>query len=231
MSKSPAPISALAFRNVTATSADLYLYEPIGFGVSASEFIKQLVGLKVSTINVHINSPGGSVFDGFAIYNALHAHPASIVVHIDGIAASIASVIAMAGDKILMAENAMMMVHCPSCGADGGADYLRTQADVLDQLETNIANVYAARSGMSPGDAVAMMESETWLTAAECLAKGLCTEVVQGKKMAAHFDAAQFIAGFKTAPAALPLVEEDNKTPPLSILLLRQALLEKTTDS
>lgn len=209
-------------RNVTATAADVFLYEEIGvFDLTAGDVIAMLRELKVSTLNVHINSPGGSVFDGFAIYNALNAHPATIIVHIDGIAASIASVIAMAGDQILMAENAMMMIHCPSCGVSGFAKDLRSQADVLDKLEESIASAYSARSGMKQEDVIAAMQAETWLTAAECKAKGLCTEVTPMKRMAARWN----LSAFKNAPT-LSSYEED-KTPPLSLLLMKQSLLEK----
>lgn len=209
-------------RNVTADSADIFIYDEVGsYGVSASDVIGQLQALKVGTLNVHINSPGGSVFDGFAIYNALNAHPASIIVHIDGLAASIASVIAMAGDEIRMAENAMLMVHPPSCGVMGFAKDLRSQADVLDQLEQNIAKVYSARTGMTMEATLAAMSAETWYTASQCFENKLCTLVIAAKKIAAHFD----LSAFRNAPAPLPS-PESSKTPPLSIFLLRQSLLE-----
>lgn len=212
-------------RNATATAADIFIYDEIGvFGVTAADVIVMLQGLKVSTLNVHLNSPGGSVFDGLAIYNALNAHPASITVHIDGLAASIASVIAMAGDEIVMAENAMMMIHRPSVGMFGYADELRKQADVLDVLEGNLVAVYAARTGMPPEDVKAAMHAETWFTAAQAKANGFCSSVTAAKKVAAHFD----LSAFKNAPAPLPS-SEDNKTPPLSVFLLRQSLLEKQT--
>jgi len=233
-------------RNATATSADLFLYDEIGaYGITAGAFIQMLAGLKVATLNVHINSPGGSVFDGFAIYNALNAHPASIVVSVDGIAASIASVIAMAGDKIVMAENAMMMIHQPWTQLSGYAQDLRKQADILDKLQENIVNAYASRTGMKPADVLAAMEAETWYTAAECVAKGFATEVTPAKQIAAKLTLSDF--AFKNAPlpAPAPVVEappapapaeaaeptlsaiaEDKKTP-LSIYLLRQSLLEK----
>lgn len=209
-------------RNATATAADIFLYDEIGvYGVTAGDFIAMLNGLKVSALNVHINSPGGSVFDGLAIYNALSAHPAKVVVHIDGIAASIASVIAMAGDEIVMASNAMVMIHCPSCGVTGYAGDLRKQADVLDVLEGNLIAIYAARTGMKPDELKAAMVGETWFTSAQCKANGFCTSVVAAKKIAAHFD----LSAFKNAPT-LTSPEED-KTPPLSLLLMKQSLLEK----
>lgn len=215
-------------RNATATSADVFIYDEIGyFGITAGDVIKQLNELKVGTLNVHINSPGGSVFDGFAIYNALHSHPAKVLVQIDGIAASIASVIAMAGDEISMAENAMVMIHRPSCMAMGYANELRAQADVLDKLHENIAQVYVARTGMALDAVNAAMENETWYSSGECKALGFCSAVIASKKMAASFD----LSAFKNAPKPLPtdahtVRSEDNKTPPLSVYLLRQSLLE-----
>tara|TARA_R110000868_G_scaffold176896_1_gene414862 strand:- start:3496 stop:4179 length:684 start_codon:yes stop_codon:yes gene_type:complete len=209
-------------RNATATSADLFLYDEIGvFGVTAADFITMLNGLKVRVLNVHINSPGGSVFDGLAIHNALNALPAEVVVYVDGIAASIASVIAMAGDEIIMAQNAMMMIHCPSCGVMGYAGDLRKQADVLDVLEGNLVSIYAARTGMAPDELRTAMQAETWFTAEQCKANGFCTSVVAAKKIAAHFD----LTAFRNAPTLSS--PEENKTPPLSLLLMKQSLLEK----
>jgi ATP-dependent Clp protease protease subunit len=209
-------------RNATAASADVFLYDEIGmWGITASDVIKMLNELKVPKLNVHINSPGGSVFDGFAIYNALNAHPASIVVHIDGIAASIASVIAMAGDEIRMAENSMMMIHNPWVAVVGQAKDLRSSADILDKLRENIVATYAARTGMKPEGIAAAMDGESWFSAAECKANGFCSEVIEAKKMAAHFD----LSAFKNAPTTFSAPAENNEAP-LQLSLQRLKLLE-----
>lgn len=212
-------------KNVTADSADVYLYDEIGvWGVSAADVIAQLNAITVPTINLHINSPGGSVFEGFAIYNALNLHAAKVNVHIDGLAASIASVIAMAGDEINMADNAMLMIHEVMCGVFGTATDLRKQADLCDTLQGNVLAIYAARTGQKPDDLAAMMADETWLTAAQAKEKGFCTATIAAKKISACFD----LKAYRKAPENfLQPQGEDRKNPPLSLLTRKQALLEK----
>lgn len=174
-----------------AKSADLFIYDVVGFdGNDATTVVKRLVDLDVEILNVRINSPGGSVFDGFAIYNALNAHKATVNVFIDGLAASIASVIAMAGDKIVMAENAMLMIHQPSVVVGGTAAKLRQHADVLDQLSKNIVDIYTERSGLKRDEVVAMIgegetNKETWLNSTEAMSKGFVTEIGAKLKAAA----------------------------------------------
>ncbi|HBB9192092.1 TPA: Clp protease ClpP, partial [Escherichia coli] len=114
-------------------AADIFIYEEIGgFGVTAKQFAEDLKALgDVSHINLRIHSPGGDVFEGIAIYNLLRNHPADITVYIDGVAASMASVVAMAGDRVVMPENAMMMIHKPWGISGGNAGDMRDYADLL----------------------------------------------------------------------------------------------------
>jgi hypothetical protein len=126
-------------------TGEIWLYDQVGEGffggMSAKQFNDELNKLgKVDTVNLRINSPGGSVFDGVAIYNALKRHPARVEVDVDGIAASIASVIAMAGDEIRMASNSMMMIHDPHGFSQGGAGDMRKTADLLDQIKNVISD-------------------------------------------------------------------------------------------
>lgn len=194
-------------KNISEASADVTLYGEIGgWGVQASDFIAQINALRVASLNVRINSQGGSVFDGFAIYNALNAHAAKKVVIVDGLAASIASVIAMAGDEIRMCENALMMIHRATCCAIGNADDLRITAGLLEKLEANIAKTYAARTGMTEAEASALMAADTWLNAAECKAKGLCTTIEPAKTSAKDAIASLDLSGLRNVPAALAAV-------------------------
>ena len=126
-----------AVNTATEDSADLYFYDVIGdswVGSDAATVVKEIKALKSKRLNVHISSPGGSVFDGIAIYNALTSHPSDVTVYVDGLAASIASIIALAGKKVVMAENAMFMIHNPWTWTAGNAEELRKQADTLDQI-------------------------------------------------------------------------------------------------
>lgn len=150
------------------------------YGVSARQVLDQLKAAQdVSQINVRINSAGGDVFDGMAIYNLLHSHPARVRVQVDGLCASIASIIAMAGDEIVMGEGTWMMVHKPySAFTQGsGADDLRKTADVLDKMTESMCAVYASRTGQSAEDCEAAMDAETWMTAEEAKSLGYCTEI------------------------------------------------------
>lgn len=202
-------------------SADIYFYDVIGWdGNTANEVVRRLANLEAETLNVRINSPGGLVFEGFAIYNALVAHKASIKVFIDGLAASIASVIAMAGDEITMAENAMMMVHQPSAFVGGNSKKLRQQAEVLDQLENNIVDIYVKRTGIEKAEMSKMIADgkETWMNATEAKEKNFATAVGAKLKIAAcgTFDLSPL--NFTDAPKeqkfeTLPLPEDKPASP------------------
>lgn len=134
----------------------------------AGYFNEQLKALgDINLIELHINSPGGSVFDGIAIYNALVQHPATVHVYIDGIAASIASVIAMAGDKIYMPSNTMLFIHEPWMYTAGNADDLRKDADMLDKNKDAIVNSYLRHLKGTSDSISEMMKEETWMTAQE----------------------------------------------------------------
>ncbi|NUB04512.1 Clp protease ClpP [Azospirillum melinis] len=184
-------------------AAEILIYDEIGrWGISANQFVQDLRGLgEVSRIDVRLNSPGGEVFDGLAIYNALNAHAAEIVVTVDGIAASIASVIAMAGKDIIMPENAMMMIHDPSGGVWGTAADMRRIADALDKGKLAIISAYR-RCGLSDEEISALMTDESWFSAADALAKGFCTKLEKPVKMSACFDLAN-LDRFRHPPAAL----------------------------
>ncbi|MBO8132463.1 Clp protease ClpP [Dickeya fangzhongdai] len=161
-------------------TADIYIYDEIGYwGVTAKQFISDLDALgELSLINLHINSPGGDVFDGIAIFNALKHCGASITVHVDGIAASMASYIAMVGNPVIMPENTMMMIHKPWGVAGGNADEMRDYADLLDKVENNLIPAYAAKTGKTPEEISALLADETWLSGSECVELGFADQVV-----------------------------------------------------
>lgn len=187
------------------SSAEIFIYSEIGGyfgGINANDFVKDLAALgKVDTLNVRINSPGGDVYEGLPIYNALKRHPAVVNVDVDGMAFSIASVIAMAGDTIRMAKNAMMMVHETQSGAWGTAEDLRRKADLMDTVTSQIIDIYVARTGESEADIRTLISEETWMTASEALAKGFADEVTEELDMAAHFDLSRF--DYHRAPRSL----------------------------
>lgn len=161
-------------------TAEISIFDEIGFwGVTAQQFAKDLkaLGNNLKQINLHIHSPGGDVFDGIAIYNLLKNHPANKTVYIDGLAASMASVIAMAGDEIIMPENAMMMIHKPWGIQGGDADDMRKYADLLDKVESTLIMAYVAKTGKSETDLAEMLKVETWLTGKECVELGFADKL------------------------------------------------------
>jgi ATP-dependent protease ClpP protease subunit len=187
-----------------AASGEIWIYEEIGDfwgeGVSAKAFAKDLKNLgPVETIDVHINSPGGVVWDGIAIYNLLKQHTARVNVKIEGLAASIASVVAMAGDEVAMAENAMMMVHNPWGITIGNAGDHRQAADMLDKIGDSILLAYVNKQAPAPDEMerqrekmAGLMDAETWFSAQEALDLGLIDVISESLKMAANFDLSKF---------------------------------------
>ena len=230
-------------KNLTETSADVYIYDEIGEGmfgggISAISVIDQLKALGSRELNVRINSPGGSVFEGVAIYNALARHAGEVTTHIDGIAASIASIIAMAGKRVLIAENAMMMIHNPWSFAGGDSAQMRKTADVLDQIKETLITTYATRTGIERESIARMMDEETWMTASEAVAQKFADESVAGVKAAACFDLKSY--GYAKAPASSADADScqpanagtpSSSNTPRSLLQRRQALNEKVSNN
>lgn len=146
--------------------------------VTPQQFNEDLASLgDVDELNIRINSGGGSVTAGVAIHSMLKRHKAKVTVYVDGWAASIASIIAMAGDRIVMGKGSMMMIHNPSSGAWGEAKDLRKQADVLDQVRESLLDVYETRTGKSRDELTELLDAETWFTASQAVENGFADEV------------------------------------------------------
>ena len=201
-----------------ADKAEIWIYEQIGedfwdgSGITAKGFQKELAEIKASQIDLHINSPGGLVFDGITIYNLLKNHPANVTTYIDGLAASIASVIALAGDKVVMAENALFMIHKASGMVVGTSDDMRDFAEKLDKVNGSIATTYMGKTKKEEAEINDLMAAETWMTAAEAYDFGFIDEIAGEADMAA---CAKFVpvmakAGFQHIPE---IVAIEKKTP------------------
>lgn len=182
--------------------AEVYIYDEISlWGVTSDRFVRDMKSLVASTIHLRINSPGGNVFDGMTIFNALREHPARVISHIDGLAASMASLVALAGDEVRMAENAFFMVHNPYVFMAGDARELRKSADLLDKVGEAMAKIYAAKTAKSRAVVQAWMDEESWFSAKEAKAAGFVDEVDGESDEQARFDPNLY--GFANAPAAL----------------------------
>lgn len=199
------------FKNAANNTGELYIYGDIvsyqwdDSDTTAQSFKDNLKALgDIKTLNVYINSPGGSVFQGQAIHSILKRHEARVNVHVDGVAASIASVIAMAGDSVYMPKNAMMMIHNPWSIAMGNAQDFRKMADDLDKIKESLIEAYLSKTGdsMNREQLMEIMDAETWLTAQECLDYGLCDEITEAKEIAASANAELFNR-FKNVPESL----------------------------
>lgn len=176
-----------------AGTAEIDLYDEIGYwGVSALDFRKTLNSITASRITLSINSPGGDVFDGIAMYNDLLNHPAEVEVRITGLAASAASLIAMAGDKITIAENSFLMIHNAWGVGIGNRNDLRELADVLEKIDGALSATYEARTGIDGEEISEMMDAETWLGAKDAVDLGFADATMGAAEARATFDLSVF---------------------------------------
>jgi ATP-dependent protease ClpP protease subunit len=233
---------------LNVASGDLLIFGEIGDEYSESGVTVKRVNdaiLAVGSqdpITVRINSGGGDAFAGVAIYNMLVQHPARIIVNIEGAALSAASVIAMAGDEIKMAENAIFMIHDPRMWAGGVSTDMRKAADLLDKVAGQIRDTYVARTGLDADKVEKLMAAETWLDAEEAFELGFITEIVEAKQVAAQFDPSVFnsVPGrfAKLVAQAVTGVEsestnneEDDMNPELKKLFVSLGMDEKLSDA
>ena len=210
------------------TSAEVLIYDDIGEGwfggISAKAFAEDIKKLgNIKKIDVRINSYGGSVFDGLAIYNTLKKHSAEVSVAIDGIAASIASIIAMAGDTISIAENGFLMIHDPWSVAMGTAEDLRSEADVMDKVRDSLLDTYMNKATVSRQEISDMMSNETWLTAKEAANTGLVDTLVEETKLAACGNK-EILKQFHKIPDSLKQQEK----PKLNMAKINAATMQQT---
>ena len=172
--------------NKSAAKAEILIYGSIGeswFGdsITAKQFSEELGKLEASVneITVRINSPGGDVFDGIAIYNRLKQHKAKVVVHIDGLAASIASIIALAGDEIVIGEGALYMVHLPWTMAMGNRTELDHVVNRLLDVEEQLISIYSKKTKKSRTEIKKMLEDETWMDAEQAIKEGFVDSKIE----------------------------------------------------
>jgi ATP-dependent Clp protease, protease subunit len=190
-----------SFLQNTSGPVELYLYDEIGlFGNNgAQDFAKALAVYKDNDLKVRINSPGGDVFTGLTMFSLLREHPKNVICQIDGLAASIASVIALAGKEVIASENAMLMLHDPSGTCEGTATDMIQFGGTLSKIGDVLTNIYATKSKQSPAVIRAIMSQEKWFTATEAQEFGLVDKITPELKMAARFD----FSRFKNPPKAL----------------------------
>lgn len=193
--------------------ATIYLYDAIVSdeltaefwgGVSPESFVKTLKEIKTGVIHLRINSPGGDVFAARAIEQALREHPAKVVAHIDGYAASAASFVAMAADEIVMNEGAFFMIHKAWTLALGNSDDMISTADLLEKIDDSLIRTYAKRTGKDPQEIGEWMAAETWISADDAIEHGFADSIDDGAKASAHWN----LSAYENAPVI------ENKEPP-----------------
>lgn len=205
---------ALSATNQINAKGELLLYGVIGDwwdGLDAMTIVREVEALNEGTLPVRIHSEGGYITEGLAIYNALKNSEQRVEVTVDGIALSMASVIAMAGDVVRMPANAFLMIHKPNGPSVGEADDHRRMADVYDQFEDSVAGIYAAKTGLDKDTLKAMMAAETWLNGEQAVEMGFADELIEPVQAVAQAD----LAAFQNAPAgALNLYHRPQGQPP-----------------
>ena len=207
---------------------ELYLYGDIDpdFGIAAKDILAEIKKLgTIDGLDTYINSPGGSVFEGVAIHNIIDRQP-NTVVHIDGLAASAASIVAMAGDEIRIAENGMIMIHDPWTFAMGNAAELRDLADTLDQIGGTLRDTYVRRTGQEADEVARMMAEETWMTAEEVVALGFADRTTAAVEVEACFDLSRY-AQVPEAAAAFLAEAPAPRRPHPSLVTMRQRLRKR----
>lgn len=179
--------------NNIAETAEISIYDEIGdYGTSAKNFIEEVKNIGKKDITLRINSVGGSVFDGLAIYNTLRSHAGYVNIKIEGLAASISTVIAMAGDNVEMAENGFFMIHNPFGQSAGEAGDMRKTADLLDKIKNEIIEIYQRKTNLSYDELSDMMDKETWLSSQEAQELGFVNDITEPIKVAAKYNLSKF---------------------------------------
>lgn len=202
--------------NAAAAVAEVSIFDEISpWGVTAQDFIGEIAKISAPTVKLHLNTPGGDVYDGIAIYNAIKDHPARFNAYIPGLAASIGTVIAMAADEITIAPHARMMIHDAWAMAVGNAEDMAKLAERLEATSQNLATIYAERSDSKTADEWrALMKAETWYTDQEAVDAGLADFVGrsndrQSLRQAALFDLSRYRDGERIAAMLRAEVEPD----------------------
>lgn len=219
--------SARKFEVVAKTESnevEIFLYDAIVSseaeaeywgGVAPESFVKAVYGVaKDATIHLRINSPGGSVFAARAMEQALRDHKGKVIVHIDGLAASAATFIAMAGDEIIMSKGALFMVHRAWTGMWGNAEDLRKEAELLDKIDGTLADTYADKTGKTAEQVAAWMAAETWFTAAEALEQGFATSIAESEAKAGTWNLSAYANAPKAEREPLPTPEPQPEPEP-----------------
>ena len=217
LSEETAPKSSwYSIKALSRGTAEVLLYDEIGaWGISAQQFARDLKALgDLQRIDLRVHSPGGDVFEGTAIYNLLKHHPARVEGYVDGLAASMATVILMACDVVHIPENALMMVHKPWGITGGDADDMRRYVELLDKIEDTMVMAYAGKTGKSADEIKSLLKEETWMTGREAVEAGFADQLTESLAAAAHLNSKR-MQEFNHMPEALKALLQPRASTPV----------------
>ncbi len=176
-------------KNLNKTSTEVVIYDEIGsWGIDSKTFIEEVKDISTEEVLLRINSPGGSVIDGLSIHDAIKRMPQKVTAKIEGLAASIASVIAVAADEVTMSQNSLFMIHNVWGGESGGAKDMRKAADLMEKMGDRLVNIYVGKTGKDESEIRSWMDEETWFTSDEALEAGFINSIDEPIALAAKFD-------------------------------------------
>ena len=193
-------------RNEGGRVARVDIMGPIGgWDVSGAQFLRELkdLGDDISEIDLRVHSPGGSILDGLAIFNGIKNHPARVVARVEGLAASMGSVILMAADEVEIPENAYIMIHNVSGGAYGDIEELESMTSLMRKLQDDVTDLYANATGRDKEEIRDLMDKETWMNGEDAVKHGFATRVLEPVKAAACADLETLVAKFENVPASV----------------------------
>jgi ATP-dependent Clp endopeptidase proteolytic subunit ClpP len=197
-------------KNLSETSTEVIIYDEIGaWGVDSKSFIEEVKEISTDNVLLRINSPGGSVIDGLSIHDAIKRMPQKVTAQIEGLAASIASIIALGADEVTMSENSLFMIHNVWGGETGGSKDMRKAADLMDKMGDRLVNIYVNKTGKEESEVRAWMDEETWFTANEALEAGFINSVEEPILLAAKFDINKL--NYKNNTLVVDLFNNSNK--------------------
>lgn len=176
-------------KNTAKNATEVVIYDEIGaWGIDSKAFIEEIKDISTEEIHLRINSPGGSVIDGLAIHDAIKRLPQKVTAKIEGLAASIASIIALGADEVTMSQNSLFMIHNVWGGETGGAKDMRKAADLMDKMGDRLVNIYVSKTGKDESEIRNWMDEETWFTADEAFEAGFINRIEEPIALAAKFD-------------------------------------------
>ena len=204
---------------------EVFIFDAIDiWGVDAESFVKEVAAIDADQIRLRINSPGGNVFDGAAMISAIRNHRATVEARVEGVAASMAAVLAVAADEVVMSEEAMMMMHPPWALVVGNADDMRGMADTLDKIDDNHLGIIARKAGRDVDDVREEIGQELWMNAEEAVKWGFADSIGGHAEVAARFD----MSCYNHTPSSLRAAKRPATKTELERMLVRQGGLSRT---